>query len=244
MTMQLPLSVTRFVSISVLMLALTACSTNLQRGWNAYQRGDYKNALKWYQYEADQGDANAQNNMGFMYEKGHGVPQNHTIAVEWYRKAAIQGFTRSQTALGLMYFHGHGAEQDEAEAIRLWRKAAKRGFASAEHNLGYAYVHGRGVKHDHSEGAKWYRRAASRGHTGSQHNLGYLYVEGQGVPRNLVAAWKWMRLSEMGIAKTGKPDKVPPSVIGQRMKLEAALTPQQKAAAERLVRKWKPWKKR
>ena len=41
---------------------------------------------------AVQGDADAQNNLGFCYENGMGIPRNATEAEVWYGKAAKQGF--------------------------------------------------------------------------------------------------------------------------------------------------------
>ena len=52
---------------------------------------DYTQAAKWYRKAADQGNADAQPNLGLMYEKGQGVPQDYAQAVSWYRKAADQG---------------------------------------------------------------------------------------------------------------------------------------------------------
>ena len=40
---------------------------------------------------AEQGFANAQFNLGVMYDAGEGVPQNYTEAVRWFRMAAEQG---------------------------------------------------------------------------------------------------------------------------------------------------------
>ena len=45
---------------------------------------------------ADQGDAIAQYNVGFMYDTGNGVPENDAEAVKWYRKAADQGLAKAQ----------------------------------------------------------------------------------------------------------------------------------------------------
>ncbi len=42
---------------------------------------------------ADQGDAEAQHNLGVMYDKGQGVKQDDHLALSWYRKAADQGVT-------------------------------------------------------------------------------------------------------------------------------------------------------
>ena len=63
---------------------------------------DYAQALTWYRKAADQGNAEAQNNLGVMCESGHGVPQDYAQAVVWYRKAADQGFAPAQYNLGVM----------------------------------------------------------------------------------------------------------------------------------------------
>ena len=39
---------------------------------------------------AEQGDAEAQFNWGYMYDAGEGVPKNDTEAVRWFRMAAEQ----------------------------------------------------------------------------------------------------------------------------------------------------------
>jgi len=39
---------------------------------------------------AEAGDANAQYDLGGMYEEGQGVEQNYEVALKWYRKAADQ----------------------------------------------------------------------------------------------------------------------------------------------------------
>jgi len=56
-----------------------------------------------YRLAADQGDSFAQSNLGFMYYKGQGVPQDYKEAVRLYRLAADQGHTEAQVELRLMY---------------------------------------------------------------------------------------------------------------------------------------------
>jgi TPR repeat protein len=53
---------------------------------------DYAQAVQWYRKAAEQGLAQAQYNLGFMYDKGRGVRQDDAQAVAWYRKAAEQGY--------------------------------------------------------------------------------------------------------------------------------------------------------
>ncbi|WP_148204988.1 tetratricopeptide repeat protein [Candidatus Amoebophilus asiaticus] len=48
-------------------------------------------STKWYQKAADKGHAPAQNNLGWMYHNGCGVPKNDEEAIKWYQKAAGQG---------------------------------------------------------------------------------------------------------------------------------------------------------
>ncbi len=57
-------------------------------GFRAYARGDYDTALKEFRRLADRGDISAQYNLGLMYDKGHGVPQDDKEALRWYRMAA------------------------------------------------------------------------------------------------------------------------------------------------------------
>ena len=48
-------------------------------------------AVNWYRKAAEQGHAQAQNNLGRMYQNGLGVSKNRAEAITWYRKAAKQG---------------------------------------------------------------------------------------------------------------------------------------------------------
>ena len=53
---------------------------------------DYKKAFEWYEKAATQGIAEAQNNLGVMYDDGYGVRQDKKIAKELYGKACDGGF--------------------------------------------------------------------------------------------------------------------------------------------------------
>jgi TPR repeat protein len=86
---------------------------------------------QWYRLAANQGDANAQHNLGNAYESGHGVPQNHAEAVAWFRKAAGQGHPMAQANLGVMYEHGSGVTQDLILAY-MWFSLSVAGFPASE----------------------------------------------------------------------------------------------------------------
>ena len=81
---------------------------------------------------AQKGDCVAQNSLGRMYEKGHGVERSYEKAVEWYRKAADQGNAAAQNNLGYMYHYGYGVEKSDEKAVEWYRKAADQEYAPAQ----------------------------------------------------------------------------------------------------------------
>ena len=77
---------------------------------------DYVKAVEWYQKAALQGKADAQYNLGIMYEQGKGVKQDSVEAIKWWQKAVAQGLAPAQYALGNMYAHGRGIKQNYQKA--------------------------------------------------------------------------------------------------------------------------------
>ncbi|MCH7692462.1 MAG: sel1 repeat family protein [Proteobacteria bacterium] len=144
-------------------LGLTAPAwAGFDEGVEAFYRGDYATALRELRPLAEQGNANAQFFLGFMYDKGQGVPQDYAEAVKWYRKAAEQGHADAQFFLGYMYAQGDVVPQNYAKAVKWYRKAAEQDDAEAEYNLGFMYGNGQGVPQDYVQAHMWYNLAASR----------------------------------------------------------------------------------
>ena len=83
---------------------------------------------------AEQGYADAQYNLGVMYNVGRGVPEDDVEAVKWYRISARAGHPGSQNALGAMYEHGETVNVDMAKAYFWYTLAAGSGNAEASHN--------------------------------------------------------------------------------------------------------------
>ena len=92
--------------------------------YTAYDRADYRTALKVWLAQAEQGDAAAQTYVGEIYEKGLGVPPDYTAAAQWYRRAAEAGYPRAAINLGYLYEHGLGVPRDPAQARYWYRRGA------------------------------------------------------------------------------------------------------------------------
>ena len=147
---------------------------------------------KW-RIAAEQGDADAQFELGWAYDTGEGIDQDYREAVRWYREAAEQGNASAQYNLGVAYGTGEGIDQDYREAVRWYREAAEQGNARAQYNLGVAYGKGEGIDQDRPEAVRWYRKAAEQGNASAQNNLGVAYSTGEGIAQDHREAIRWHR---------------------------------------------------
>ena len=71
------------------------------------------------------GDAEAQFNLGKMYEAGRGgLKQDYAEAERWYRRSAEQGDVFAQASLGILHRFGKGVRQDLVQAYMWFELAA------------------------------------------------------------------------------------------------------------------------
>lgn len=117
---------------------------------------------------AEQGDAEAQYNLGLMYDMGIGATKNYSESGKWYAKAAAQGIAEAQFQLGVRYYeHAKQAKDNYVKAFSWFYKAALQGMAEAQYNVALMYQLGRGVPTNRVEAYKWYIISAAQGYTKS-----------------------------------------------------------------------------
>ena len=105
-------------------LRTTVAECSIRGGeYVAYDRADLKSALHIWMQAAQAGDAEAQTNVGEIYERGLGVEPNYEAAALWYQKAADQGYSQALFNLGTLYEQGLGVPQDRLKALNLYREA-------------------------------------------------------------------------------------------------------------------------
>ena len=212
-------------------------ATELLLGETAYAKGDYSKAARYFRIAAGRKNAwsaDAESDLGLMYDRGQGVPQDYTEAVKWYRRAAAQGNAGAQFSLGFMYDKGHGVVQNYAEAQKWYRLAAAHGLVQAQAFLGLMYDKGHGVPQDYAEALKWYRLAAAQGHAGALLNIGFMYDKGHGVVQDYVQAHKWFNLAA---ALTTDKD-IRDMAAKDRDSVARLMTPADVSKAQRLAREW------
>jgi TPR repeat protein len=91
-------------------------------------------AVKWFRRAAEQNNADAAANLGWMYQQGEGVLQDDAEAVKWFRLSAEQNNFRAQNNLGTMYAEGKGVPQDDVLAYMWFNLAAASGGDDAARN--------------------------------------------------------------------------------------------------------------
>lgn len=75
--------------------------------------------------KANQGNAEAQNNLGVAYYNGEGVEQSYSKAVYWCQKSAEQGNADAQYNLGVAYYNGEGVDKSYSKTVYWLRKACE-----------------------------------------------------------------------------------------------------------------------
>ena len=178
-----------------------------QKGYDAYQAGDYATAFQEFRPLAEQGNALLQTVVGDMFRKGKGVPQDYAEAAKWYNLAAEQGNAQAQYNLGFIYKNGEGVLQDYAAGIKWYRLAADQGYAAAQYNLAVMYENGEGVSQDYAEAVKWLRLAAVQGNAQAQNNLAVSYATGKGLLQDYVIAHMWWNLANANGNETGATNR-------------------------------------
>lgn len=150
----------------------------------AFAAGDVATARGIWERLAAEGDGQAMNNLGVLYDQGHGVEPDVGRALHWFARAAEAGNASGMSNYGRMLEQGRGMEANPAEAARWFDLAARKGQPEAQYNLGFLYEHGRGVPKDDAAAAAWYSRAASQRQPEALGRLGHFYRVGRGVAAN------------------------------------------------------------
>jgi TPR repeat protein len=104
--------------------------------WGQFGRAvDYKRALAIFRICAEEGNANAQVNLGVLLREGQGTNKDETAAIEWFRKAAVRGNAKAQSLLGHTLGIEHADNARRLEALKWVMLAADQGEITAVKSL-------------------------------------------------------------------------------------------------------------
>jgi TPR repeat protein len=93
---------------------------------------DDRESAHWFKLAADQGQTEAEYNLGVLRANGQGVSRDDAEAVRWYRLAAERGHRDAQFNLAVLYANGRGTARDLVQAEKWFQIAARAGDRDAE----------------------------------------------------------------------------------------------------------------
>ena len=111
---------------------------DLERGYAAWDNGDYSTAVREWRDLSAKGNPDAQFNMAQAYRLGRGVDENAAQAEILMAKAAAQGHIRAIDTYGLLLFQSGRRE----EAMPYVIDSAERGNPRAQYLLGIGHFNG------------------------------------------------------------------------------------------------------
>jgi len=147
----------RILSLIFYFLSISASADDYSLATNP----EFRKTFEETKIKADQGNADAQYNLGVYYASGVGVSESDTEAVRLYRMAAEQGHAEAQHILASCYWLGKGVIKNYPEAVKWWRIAAEQGNANAQGSLGSCYEEGEGVTKNLVEAYAYYNLASA-----------------------------------------------------------------------------------
>lgn len=150
----------------------------------SFAAGPRSRSIQEEQMLAEQGDADAQCQLGLYYMNGIGVGRDEDEAVKWLEKAANKNHAQAQYNLGI-YYAKFSDDEARSLAVRWLNEAVKQDYADAEYNLAKLYLNPyHPVSREQGAGRRAIAllyRAAAQGHAGAIAMLDELGCE---VPRS------------------------------------------------------------
>lgn len=222
---------------------------------------DAAKSVEWHQKSAAQNYSLSQYQIGLLYYFGvNNVPQNFVLAYAWLNLAAAQGLEEAKDYSNRLEQQLTPSQRAEGQRLATnWKKGdtlqvenqivtalpitsdsnsdldaqtkkARNGDPIAQFDLGMMYDNGDGVPKDAARAVEWWLKAAAQGYADAQHNLGLAYSTGEGVTRDRVRAYAWFNLAAAQGDMSAKDNLD---------KLEAQVSPAQRAEAQRISSSWK-----
>jgi TPR repeat protein len=173
---------------------------------------DIIEGIKWYQRAAHQGLAEAQLELGHIYNNPWRAFRNQDLAIKYYYEAAKQGSKEALNALariesaqtsfllGGIYYNGHGTPKNDWLAYQYYENAAKVGhqgawrFIQQKARVGdpkAQILFGKLIfYHNPGQAIDLYKRAAQQNDPEAAFLLGKVY-ERRGQEKNIEEALKW-----------------------------------------------------
>ncbi|BAL01442.1 hypothetical protein OBV_42430 [Oscillibacter valericigenes Sjm18-20] len=176
---------------------------------------DFKQALRLFLEEAEDGNALAMHDLGRMHADGLGVEMDADTACGWY-KQALAAFEDIESEkenryveyrIGKMHAAGLGAEQDYEEAARWFSEAVAKKHKYAQYSLAGLYYRGQGVEKNFETAFNLYMHASVQHMPYADYELAKMYRDGVGTSANSTEAERHFEIAFQGFQQMEKQSR-------------------------------------
>ncbi len=217
------MSLKKIIMATVAALTLASCSGDVQELINKAEHGDataqleyarllktcgngvdqdWDKAVRMLQLSAEQGNCDAQWELGALYEFENHVAKDEKKALSLYKKSADAGSPIGMYMLAHCYQHGIAVAENHDMSDSIYARSFDGLMKLAPEEdmyvlnfIGSAYFWGDGVKTDRKKAFEYYLISAKKGNPETQYKIGNCYETGQGTEKNMEEAMQWYRLS-------------------------------------------------
>lgn len=163
------------------------------------KNGDYEQAVALNEEAVAAGYIGAYHNLGNLYRKGAGVPQDLDRALELFLYAAERGHPEDAYNVGNIYLNGTPTMAPDLAEAKLWfERAAEQDYPSSFDRLGLIYLEGRGVDVDIARANAFFERGAALGDPSALVNYANAFRKGTGVEVDYARAFDlYMRAAQL-----------------------------------------------
>ncbi|XP_069781125.1 protein sel-1 homolog 3-like isoform X2 [Narcine bancroftii] len=142
-----------------------------------HQTKENDDRFLWLRYQANRGDAFAQQQLARMLYWGQqGITRDVQAAMKWYSRSAIESrHPLSLYEYGLFLIKGQGVKKDTKLGLKLINEAASKGSPEALNALGWYYET---FEKDFVKATAYWEEAVKMGNLDAFHNLGVIYENG------------------------------------------------------------------
>lgn len=168
---------------------------------------NHHEAMKWWTLAGNQGDSDAQYNLGNYYYNDIYKSNDYKEAVYWLGKSAQQGHQPAQALLGECYFLGKGVPKDLEKAFSWYKKSVDNGntdeYVVAQ--LGLCYYRGLGTRKNYKKAFELLLKGAKGNVVDAMFIVGMCYANGQGIKADMKTAvdW-WVKAADHGHSTAAK----------------------------------------
>lgn len=160
------------LSLLILIGIHSFANADYQKGKAALSKKDYETAaIEWSNKDSDE-SPNSIYQLGLLYFKGRGVPEDKDKAYEFFMEAAVMGLSSAQNTLWNINKGKAQTKEEKAQAVEWLIKAAQQGNPKAQYSLGRAYAGvGEFLRKDNIKAYIWLERAVMNGNGQAEKDL-------------------------------------------------------------------------